>query len=702
MQGGDELQSAIAEAVHQGVQELDRLEALSESVMSQFATVSARTSRGEGDPIDLLTRCADLETNLRSELREHLVEQRKVLASFNIAFFGRTGAGKSTLLSAFGELDGSYVSPGDSDWTTAVETIDWRGCKLFDTPGINGWGRTKSRVELEETARRAVEISDVVLLCFDTQSQQASEFSKVARWVRDYGKPVIAVLNVKNLRWRHPAKVPDQAARRNINMHVPQHADNIRTELANIGLHDTPVVAMQSRRALFARASTPFKGPALEDFLYDREHFGVDYLARWSNFGPLEALLTSCVTEGGSGLRLTSLREGFRSIFSRFSSALRDLIEHINERVDALDASIEEMFGVLGYLEGDQRPRFVWDEVWSGDLIAIAETARGRPYTSSPVGRHDRHVEHLLRSHFSDPRSQSLLKFEDLMFKAFADHEDVDDERFLNEVFSDEQLQSTADSVWAAQDKFLVREIGLAVAAAAPDLSTVERESGRIEGGTGETWRYTATTLQAGGLLAGGAAGAISLPGVANFWNPGGWVLIATSIGLGVAAQVQKLVGDHLGKLAEVQASLARSRAIRSGRAAIHQTYDRVEKLVANQTHSHAWELASPSVRALLREAAELRTAARHIGDLAQSIEDEAATIPRARSASAVLQEAQERVLALANSELGALPADHIWLGQDWLEPGSLDDAITCRAPIKTACSPQSAHPTSRTSRLLC
>ena len=195
-----------------------------------------------------------------------------------------------------------------------MQSVAWRGCRLYDTPGINGWGGRKSRAELEATARRAVEIADVVLLCFDSQSQQASEFSKVADWVRHYGKPTIAVLNIRNLRWRHPAKVPNQTARQNISEPVRQHATTFAPSLPSIGLPDTPVVAIHSRRALFARASTPYRGPAERDFLNEREQHGIDYLARWSNFGTLEALLTAGIAAGGAQLRLTSLREGMRAI----------------------------------------------------------------------------------------------------------------------------------------------------------------------------------------------------------------------------------------------------------------------------------------------------------------------------------------------------------------------------------------------------
>ena len=152
------------------------------------------------------------------------------------------------------------------------------------------------------------------MLCFDTQSQQASEFAKVADWVTHFGKPVIAVLNVRNPRWRHPARVPSQAARRNMSGPVAQHAENVRDELANIGLHDVPVVAISSRRALFARAAIPYRGPQEQNFSDDRARYGIDYLARWSNFAALDSVLTACIAAGGAQLRLKSLREGLRAL----------------------------------------------------------------------------------------------------------------------------------------------------------------------------------------------------------------------------------------------------------------------------------------------------------------------------------------------------------------------------------------------------
>ena len=53
-----------------------------------------------------------------------------------------------------------------------------------------------------------MEIADVVVLCFDTQSQQQAEFERVAEWVRAYGKPAIAVLNYQEPALAAPREDP--------------------------------------------------------------------------------------------------------------------------------------------------------------------------------------------------------------------------------------------------------------------------------------------------------------------------------------------------------------------------------------------------------------------------------------------------------------------------------------------------------------
>jgi hypothetical protein len=66
-------------------------------------------------------------------------------------------------------------------------------------------------------------------------------------------------------------------------------------------------------RASLARAATPYQGPAMQNFQDDRDRYGIDYLARWSNFAALESVLSASIAAGGAQLRLKSLREGVRA-----------------------------------------------------------------------------------------------------------------------------------------------------------------------------------------------------------------------------------------------------------------------------------------------------------------------------------------------------------------------------------------------------
>lgn len=205
-----------------------------------------------------------------SEMHRMFECQRAALGSVNLAFFGRTGAGKSSLIEAMTHGDGETVSRGESDWTTCVRPVEWQHCMLLDTPGINGWGRSDERSVLEGHARSAVEIADVVLLCFDSQSQQQPEFQKVAEWIRAFGKPAIAVLNCRNARWRLPPRTALASARRTVAEQMRQHEGNIRDELINLGLENVPIVAISCKRALMARGREPFKGPDAVTFQKQR------------------------------------------------------------------------------------------------------------------------------------------------------------------------------------------------------------------------------------------------------------------------------------------------------------------------------------------------------------------------------------------------------------------------------------------------
>lgn len=647
------LEEAVRSAVEQGHAELTRLDAITNGLVGAFAQEQRVAPSSSG----LIIRLGDFTHGLPGELLRHLDRERESLGSFNIAFFGRTGVGKSTLLSAFGQLDGEYVSPGVSDWTTEVRPIEWRECRLFDTPGINGWGRTESRDDLEAKAREAVEVADLVLLCFDSQSQQEMEFAKIAAWIRDHGKPAVAVLNVRNSRWRHPAKVP-KARRRNLSEAVRQHTDNIRTQLVQIGLPDTPVVAIHSRRALFARATTPFHGPAPENLHHEREEFGKDYLDRWSNFGTLERLIATSIAEGGADLRLTALREDIRSRCRRGVGDLEDLAVEIEQEAESLEREVESLLAVLGYPEDVERAVWLHDAALSADLVDVSEQARGRPYTSPPKGALDRFVRHLAASHLAGCRRQAKDKVDDLIRMAFDEHTAIDESMFTAAVFDQDATSAAAEAVWADRLAFLQRELDVAVGHKSFDKGTSASHAAVILGDEG------------GGVVgdvvrgAGITVGALVVPALTLFWNPVGWVLGATVAGVTIASQLQQHLGKKMSRQASERARKAKAEAIADCHRAVDQTFVGYEDALVRDSRKAAWTLLAPAVGESLRAAIELRMAHSRIGRLIDSLQTYAGSIKPAPAVTDVLLRAQRR--------MGESPAEvtRVLLGEDWLESG--------------------------------
>ena len=673
---GPAFQAALAAALEAGKRELTSLKSLADDVQSSYLLAGEPAIPGEGAD-DLLHEFVAMRRRFSDGLAGHLKEQADVLSAFNIVFFGRTGAGKSTLLSAFGELDGTAVSQGESDWTKNVQTIVWEGCRFYDTPGINGWGGRDSRENLEARARKAVETADVVLLCFDTQSQQASEFAKVADWVTHFGKPVIAVLNVRNPRWRHPARVVAQTARRHMSEAVAQHAENIRAELVNIGLHDVPVVALSSQRALFARAATPYRGPHQQNFADDRTRYGTDYLARWSNFTALEAVLTACIAAGGAQLRLKSLREGVRALLTDEATALEQLRARLVERAEELDRLIRLHLEVLGYLEPEQRATYLASGKSGSDLLSAAEAARGAPYRSPVDGSLVRQVRNLLKPHLAESRNNTLRRFKELERKAFRERAAIDPEAFVAQVFVDAEISSALDRVSAEAAGFLKRELSLAGIELRGPRSAQYGKAG-LEGDAGETAELFGDILRYGSL-AGKAIGAAVI-----IASPVGWAAAAAGIGIGLASEGVSLLGKSVTRDAARAKAEARAKAAREGRKLINDYFDTVETDFTKHTYGAAWKAAAPSLRPAVAEFINLTALRADLDSVVAQLHTEAASI--AATESLGLLDVAAGVLTQTEGRGPQSRVEEILLGDDWFDHVSAHQDIIATEDFEAIC----------------
>ena len=665
------LSEAVAEAIRSGTDELDRLASLIKEAQQRLGG-SARPVRDRGPKSVEADGYSFLLDAAVSDLVDKLDRNRAVLSTFNVVFFGRTGAGKSTLLSALGRLDGELVSDGHSDFTTEVRSLDWNGCRLYDTPGINGWGRAQSRQDLEEKARVAVETADVVLLCFDSQSQQAAEFAKVAEWVHIYRKPALAILNVRNLMWRDPLREPRTERRQDLTVTVRQHALNISDELREIGLSVVPVVAIHSKRCLFARASTPFRGPAANELENMRAVRGVDYLEKWSNLPVLEGLLTAYVTEGATDLRVAAVREMIRAGFSTWADQIDAFASGQRERCASVERTVADWLNVLGY-PGDRREHasLPGKDGVSG-LISTLEELIGEPFGGSSVGRLERHAQQILRSLLSPHRARSITSAEDLIREAFDDRRTVSDLEFNQKVFDQAQVDASVVEAASSAMTFLEDNLKLSGRDAALDLDLVAQRLGHVKGAAGAVNRIMGNVLKASQLVAGGAAAVLGIIAATNFWNPAGWVAAVILGGLGIAGSVMSFFGGLARKRAESVRSKARAQALADARMAVNSYFDECESKQLQRIVQEAWALASAPLADLLKEAIHDRRGTVRVGAAAAWLRDVAMAQPAPPSPELVA----DRVVARLHQQLVSpvlSTVSAMLLGEDWVAESSAD-----------------------------
>jgi len=162
-------------------------------------------------------------------------------------------------------------------------------------------GQTKDPGCLEDQARQAVEIADIVLLCFDTQSQQETEFKKVAEWIQAYGKPTIAVLNCRNQRCECQHALNSEV--RGV-LFLRQFVSIRETSAMNSRIGST----LRSRDRNKCQTCTDCAMPMNHSKVQMRSHFqkqrleyGLDRLFKWSNLLALENLISTALERDAPG-----------------------------------------------------------------------------------------------------------------------------------------------------------------------------------------------------------------------------------------------------------------------------------------------------------------------------------------------------------------------------------------------------------------
>ena len=608
-----------------------------------------------------------------AEIERLFGAQAEVAGNFNLVLFGRTGAGKSTLIEALTRGDGESVSHGESDWTTKVEPKDWEYCKIYDTPGVNGWGRISKRADLERRARNAVEVADFVLVCFDSQSQQASEFTKVADWIHQFNKPVVAVLNARNAVWRLPPRVPIGAARANLTRTVAEHAGNIQDELASVGLTGVPVVAIASKRALFARAKSPFQGPDRETLELHREKYGSEKLEAWSNLPALEDLLVRCVQDNAVALRMGALNDQLRGVLDALAKGMDSAAMEAAEEADIVEAqTIEPLLKLLGYPSSQAaRQPYVRAGV---DRLGQLEDQRG-PFQAPGNGEFGQFVGQRLTAELGALRSQSLTDAEEEVACAFDRGIHITGEQIRDKCFQTEAMETAAMRVLEEAHDFITRRARLAYRDSVANLEARLRASPGVDGEAGDGWKYGAWGLKTVGVAGGVAATMGSLAGLAvagaisNFWNPLGWSAAVAAGVLAVGSAIAALfswLGGRARRKAEKERLQARRAALAGVRKTVHAVYDEFEMRVTTASQDIAASAAGQVVLPAIDQAYDLRALCLASDSIATESRAMTRQLPAKAEPQRLVWKAKERCECAVEPTCSDAGPRH-WLGEAWV-----------------------------------
>ena len=672
---GPSLQASIVQAVTAGRRAATEIEskvlavrgAILQAVQTLATLPGAALGVGETDAGSIADSACGMMARAQAGMHETFLRRSSALGHVNLVLFGRTGVGKSTLIEALTSGDGRSVSQGESDWTVDVRPVTWHACRLVDTPGINGWGRTERRADLEEKARQAVEAADIVLLCFDTQSQQEAEFSKVAEWVQAYGKPAIAIINNRNAVWRNPTRESRRHRRANLSRTMLQHEGNVRDGLASQGFGSVPVVCLSAKRALLARAKQPFCGPDANTMASQRALHGEETLLSWSNLPALESLLIEALTQDAPGIRLGMLVASLRGDLAQLAEMLAGQATAARARADILDLAIDRVLCLLGYPEENAPARRMSrDGGGPVDYLAWLEESRGGRFTAPSQGAFKTYVGRVLVAALGRAQAVSLERAEVFVMTAFSQKVPVDQSAFAEEVYDLVAIQKAGESVTEAATAFLTDSLDLLDGDLRFDLAALQVSAARINGTSGAWWRQSATgahfTTMALGL--GGTILVLSTAAAP--------VILLAGLGITVASMITGWFGDHAARKAETKRASERRAALAAARRSVNATFDGFAEAVADAAAASGRTALSQVLHPLLREAVACHLVLQQVSRVRQVMEEVDAVLPRSEPGRILLD-------AAARVEAARYPGQQaagrlIWAGEDWVDdPVGLD-----------------------------
>ncbi|WP_029007530.1 GTPase [Azospirillum halopraeferens] len=453
-----------------------------------------------GDYEDLRAKLDGLAERTADALKEAYADLARDTRFVTVMLFGRTRAGKSTTMEALTGGDGASIGVGRQHTTKDIRAYyfppsadggvpDRPSLRIVDTPGIEGFDGD----ELARVADTFVERADHILFLLTDDKATANELKRFGE-IRTQGKGVTVLLNVK-------------ANDLELLLDYPQYvfkADELDGHIRRISGY------LQANHQIAAPEVIPFhadaawksrSGKDLPAGLSDREG-----LARASRIADVEARILRFITQEAIPARMRQPR---------------DLV------LSHLGALREEL---LPYAQGF-RDRMRSFEELGRRLERGTEKARRRIAKRFP----------LLRARFQKA-SDAVPGMVDELVAARGDGRQLD-QRWAA-LLSDHGVSTCVEWFVEAGQKDFIAEVGEEMRVAATDFQVSRADglddllSGYHQKDEDERRNKYARAAVRTGAGVGGAA--LATWGVANLWNPTGWVALigaAVVVGAGLVAE---------------------------------------------------------------------------------------------------------------------------------------------------------------------
>ncbi|MFN7202125.1 MAG: GTPase [Aphanizomenon sp.] len=433
--------------------------------------------------------------NISEDSLEYLVisldKKRKHLKDFTVALFGRTKAGKSTLRETLTRGNGSTIGKGSQRTTRDVTEYSWQGLRLLDTPGIEAY---KGEDDTQK-ANEIIDQSDIILYLTSDDSVQPGEFKPMAQ-LQQINKYFAVILNVKydisNIEYLkmvldNPEIVFDEDR-------LSQHKNHIHSQTqADLNLDNVDIVTIH--------AQAGFLSTQAEYQEYSSQ------LWELSKIEELYSLIAYQIYTHGKNLRL-----------STFADSLKNFINSINQKLAAAKSQLSVQ---LNFMEHKQR------EIEK--IFAEIEKEGDRKIKDKCDSLYDL-IENKIGS-FVDKYSDMDINGRQREWKKIVNKKNIEEtmKSCIEAIFSDlgEKLQE-----FEQEYEYDLKNIQIDMEM---NFSNITKD-------------VTGKSIKRVGVVIGAVGAALFV--VANWWNPGGWVvgagIVATvaSIGMSVAGDGEKADDD--------------------------------------------------------------------------------------------------------------------------------------------------------------